>query len=231
MEPFGRFWKILHGGASEIRLSDGYVGMVLYPLVPWIGVMSAGYCLGRAFDLDSVKRQRLLLRLGMGMTAAFVLLRFANGYGDPAPWSMQSNWELTTLSFLRVSKYPPSLMYLLVTLGPALMALALVERPTFGARHPLLVFGRVPFFYYLAHWYLLHLVAVVLAEVRYGRADFMLALPPSISPIQTAFPPDYGYHLWFVYLVWGAMVAALYPASRWFAGVKARNRSRWLSYL
>jgi uncharacterized membrane protein len=228
---FGWIWKILHEGFAVINLPGGITAFSVYPLIPWIGVMSAGFCFGRAFDLDPQKRRTRLLQLGVALTAAFVLLRVLNMYGDPSPWSSQPSAMMTALSFLRVSKYPPSLMFLLMTLGPAILALCVLDRMIVSPRNPFLVFGRVPLFYYILHWYLLHLVAIGCAWMRYGRIDFMFALPPALSPSPGAYPQDYGYALWVVYLVWVAIVAALYPLCRWFADLKGRTRSPLLSYL
>jgi uncharacterized membrane protein len=231
MTSLGWMWKILHEGFAPIALRGGTTAIVVYPLIPWIGVMSAGYCFGRVFDLPPAERRSLMLRVGAGLTAAFVVLRWANVYGDPSAWSAQSTSLMTFLSFLRTSKYPPSLLYLLMTLGPSIFALGALERVTVGQRNPLLVFGRVPLFYYVVHWYLLHLVAIALAWLRYGRIDFMFGLPAALSLEPTRYPADYGYHLLLVYLVWASIVCALYPLCRWFAGIKARHRSPLLSYL
>ena len=231
MPSFGWMWKILHEGFAPIALRGGTTAIVAYPLIPWIGVMSAGYCFGRVFDLPPAERRGLMLRVGAGLTAAFVVLRWLNMYGDPSAWSAQSTSLMTFLSFLRTSKYPPSLLYLLMTLGPSIIALGVLDRVTVGQRNPLLVFGRVPLFYYVVHWYLLHLVAIALAWLRYGRIDFMFGLPPALSLEPTSYPADYGYHLLLVYLVWAAIVCVLYPLCRWFAEVKARHRSPLLSYL
>jgi uncharacterized membrane protein len=228
---FGWLWKILHVGLTTIQLSERHVILVIYPLIPWIGVMSAGYCFGKVFDLDADHRRRLLLQLGTALTAGFVVLRLANIYGDPSPWAVQSSGEITLLSFLRTSKYPPSLDYLLMTLGPAIAALGLLDRVSVGERNPFLVFGRVPFFFYVIHWYVLHSVALGMAWMRYGRVDFLFGLPPSLLPTSAGYPPDYGYDLWVVYLIWAAIVAGLYPICWWFARLKARHRSMWLSYL
>ena len=227
----GWIWKILHEGFVPIALPGGTTALVVYPLIPWIGVMSAGYCFGRIFDLSPNARRALMLRLGLSMTCAFVVLRAINGYGDPSPWSEQSTPLMTVLSFLRASKYPPSLVFLLMTLGPSIFALGLLERVRAGNGNPLIVFGRVPLFYYVVHWYALHLVAIALAWMRYGRIDFMFGLPPALSFTPSAYPPGYGYHIWLVYLIWAGIVGALYPLCRWFGGVKARKRSPLLSYL
>jgi uncharacterized membrane protein len=231
MASLGWMWKILHEGFAQMALRGGTTVIVAYPLIPWIGVMSAGYCFGRVFDLAPAERRSLMFRLGAGLTAAFVVMRWVNTYGDPSPWSAQATSLMTLLSFLRTSKYPPSLLYLLMTLGPSIIALGVLDRVTVGQRNPLLVFGRVPLFYYVLHWYLLHLVAMALAWVRYGRIDFMFGLPPSLSVVPSGYPAGYGYHLLSVYVVWAALVCALYPLCRWFAEVKARNRSPVLSYL
>ena len=125
---FGWLWKILHEGFAVIQLGGGRVAYVIYPLIPWIGVMAAGYCFGRVFDLDPVRRRRMLTWLGLALTGAFVGLRFLNVYGDPSPWAVQPDSLKTILSFLRASKYPPSLLYLLMTLGPSILALSVLDR-------------------------------------------------------------------------------------------------------
>ena len=227
----GWIWKILHEGFAVINLPGGIMAFSVYPLIPWIGVMSAGFCFGRLFDLDPDKRRTVMLQLGLLLTAAFVVLRVFNMYGDPSPWSSQPGAMMTALSFLRTSKYPPSLLFLLMTLGPAIATLSVMDRINVSDRNPLLAFGRVPLFYYVLHWYLLHLAAIGFAWMRYGRIDFMFALPPAVSPLPTGYPQDYGYALWVVYLVWAVIVAALYPLCRWFADVKAKKRSPLLSYL
>ena len=231
MGSFGWLWKVMHEGFAPIALPGGVTALVVYPLIPWIGVMSAGYCFGRVFDLDAAQRRTLMLQLGLTLTAAFVVLRVVNVYGDPIAWSMQPTAINTFLSFLRPSKYPPSLLFLLMTLGPSLVALSALDRITVGDRNPFLVFGRVPLFYYVVHWYVLHAVAVAFAWVRYGRIDFMFALPPALSAVPSPYPQGYGYDLWMVYVVWAAIVVTLYPLCRWFGRVKAQKRSAVLSYL
>jgi uncharacterized membrane protein len=228
---FDWLWKILHEGFSAVSLPGGGTALVIYPLIPWIGVMSAGYCFGCIFDLEPHRRRVLMLQMGLALSAAFVVFRLLNVYGDSSPWSTQPTALMTALSFLRTSKYPPSLLFLLMTLGPSLIALSALDRVRVTERHPLLVFGRVPLFYYVVHWYVLHLVAMGFAWMRYNRVDFLFALPPALSPSPSGYPQGYGYDLWVVYLVWAAILVALYPACRWFADVKARKRSPLLSYL
>jgi uncharacterized membrane protein len=226
---FGWLWTILHAGPAFIQLAEGHTALVAYPLVPWFAVMSAGYCFGRVMD-SGAERERLLLLIGATLTLGFFVLRGLNGYGDPVTWSSQSRPVMTFLSFLNTTKYPPSLDFLFMTLGPAVLALAALDKISVSARNPLLVFGRVPLFYYIVHWYVLHTVALVMAWARYGRFDFIFDVPPSL-PVSVGYPPGYGYDLWVVYVIWAAVVAGMYFVCSWFAGVKARNRSPLLSYL
>lgn len=224
-------WILLHqAGAFPFA---GRVFIAAYPLVPWFAVMAAGFCLGAVFTTDSGTRRRLLLRLGTLMTIAFLVIRAINVYGDPSPWSWQSSATVTILSFLNTTKYPPSLAFLLMTLGPALMLLAWWERVSFSRGHPLIVFGRVPLLYFVAHFYLAHALAVMLAAAVHGSAAwrFMFQPVPSMGGPAASFPPGFGYDLWVTYVAWIVVVVALYPACRWFAGVKQRHPSGWLSYL
>jgi len=173
-----------------------------------------------------------VLWIGVGLTAAFVLLRAVDLYGDPRPWSAQPTALFTLFSFLNCSKYPPSLLYLLMTLGPSLIALAAFDRDLGRWARPIIVFGRVPLFFYLLHIPLIHGVAVLLSYLRYGRADWLFTVPPFWAREGAhAYPPDYGYGLGGVYLIWFAVVLALYLPCRWFADLKQRRRDPWLSYL
>lgn len=222
-------WTILHQ-AGFIRIA-GINFRTAYVVLPWIGVMAGGYCLGTVFTWDAARRQRFLLRLGTAMTLAFVVIRAINLYGNPFPWRHQASTLFTVLSFLNTTKYPPSLDFLLMTLGPAMIALALLERPRFSSDNPLIVFGRVPFFYYVLHMALAHLIAIAMNLVRYGRAPFLLLAPPSMGGDAKLFPPNYGYPLWTVYVVWIVILLLLYPLCRWFARLKQRRHDWWLSYL
>lgn len=194
---------------------------VIYPLIPWIGVMALGYALGPLFELEPARRRRALVWLGLALCAAFVALRACNRYGDPHPWSHQPSSLYTALSFLRTEKYPPSLDYLLMTLGPLFLLLAAAEKVRWA---PLAVLGRVPFFFYLAHLYLLHALAVALGVATgFGARALLVGWP--------WFPGGFGLSLGGVYLAWALVVVALYPACRWFAHLKASRREAWLSYL
>src|SRR4030095_14459062 len=159
-------WSILH---DVKHFTYGYfIIYVHYPVLPWIGVMTAGYYLGSLYarDYPAIKRKQILFTLGVGAIALFIILRFVNWYGDPVQWSTQKNAAFTLLSFLNVEKYPPSLLYLLVTLGPALVFLALTEKPLNNKwMSKIIIFGRVPMFYYLAHILLIHILAIVSALV------------------------------------------------------------------
>jgi len=194
-------------------------------------VMALGFCVGPIFRLEPHLRQWLLLKWGTLLIIAFVLLRAVNVYGDPAPWSLQPSATYTLLSFLRTTKYPPSLDFLLMTIGPALLALAWFDRRRLAASNPLVVIGRVPFFYYVTHFWALHLLVALMAWLRYGAAVPLFSPVPSMGGSRDLFPEDFGYPLWLVYIVWIAVVVALYPLCRWFAAVKARRRDWWLSYL
>jgi uncharacterized membrane protein len=232
-ERFGAFawaWDMLH--VQRMLQPDGHLLLVAYPLIPWIFVMSAGWCFGRIYEQPVVARRRLLLTIGLAVTVAFVLVRGLNGYGNPAAWAFQPRGSaFTLLSFLNASKYPPSLDYLLMTLGPSIVLLGVLDGAKVSSWNPLLVFGKVPFFYYICHWYLLHTTALVLAWFRYGRFDFLLQILPSFDPKATHVPPDYGYSLGGVYLMWACIIVLLYPLCRWYVGVKERNRSAVFSYI
>lgn len=224
-------WNLFHQpGAFRVA---GTLVIVGYPVVPWIAVMALGFVVGRVFLVDaSLRRQRLIVA-GTVSTLAFVAIRALNLYGDPVPWSQQQGAVATMLSFLNTTKYPPSLAFLLMTLGPGTLMLAAFDRPTLKPTHPLVVFGRVPLFYFVVHFFAAHVVAAVLAWLRYGRAAwaFMFHPVPSMGGPADLFPPAFGYDLWVAYLVWVLIVLALFPACRWFARIKSSRRDGWLSYL
>src|SRR6185295_5230595 len=211
-------WSLLH-----VQEPIPY-GFVAYPLIPWIAVMSLGYCIGSLFDLERERRRQWFVYLGAGSLTLFVLLRATNVYGDPIDWTLQSTTVRTLLSFVDVHKYPPSLQYVLLTLGAALLSLAALESTRGKVSEVLRTFGRVPLFFYVLHVALAHLAAGIIAlAMGHGTAllsdDFMQV------------PQAWGFGLPAVYLAWLLVVATLYPACRWFAAVKRRRDDWWLSYL
>src|SRR5262245_20857959 len=208
-------WHVLHE-PGLVPLRDGVNLYVLYPLIPWIGVMAAGYLFGRLMQLEERARQRLLFGLGVAVTLGFIVLRATNLYGDPDPWTVHRSWLSTVLSFLNCEKYPPSLLYLMMTLGPALMLLASFEHTRGAFARLLATFGQVPFFYYVVHIYLIHALAVATAFATSGA----LTRTPAI-----------GLSLPGIYFVWLLVLALLYPICRWFAELKEHGRGWWWSYL
>ncbi len=221
-------WSILH--SPNLILNDpGHIVFVAYALIPWIGVTGAGYGLGQIYSWPSERRKAFLLPSGIGLTGAFLVLRAINLYGDPQRWTVQKSAVFTGFSFLNTTKYPPSLLFLLMTLGPALLFLWAVDGRTPRWLRPALIVGKVPMFYYLLHIPLIHLLAIVVCYARYGQVHWMFESPsPGQFPITP--PPGWGYSLPIVYLVWGVVVLTLYPACRWFAGLKQRRSDAWLSY-
>ena len=219
----GWIWNVLHQ-REVLRLGPDAAVLVLYPLIPWIGVMAAGYALGPLFRADAATRARWLVGLGAFATAGFVALRATNGYGDPTPWRPQASAVATILSFLDCEKYPPSLLYLLMTLGPGLLLLAALERARGRAAGFLETFGRVPFFFYVAHIYLIHALAVAFALTTIGDAGWLFGGPAGT-------PADYGLGLPGVYLATAVVVALLYPLCRRFAALKQTRPGWWWSYL
>jgi uncharacterized membrane protein len=223
---FGDFrwlWLLLH----EPGLMNPVPGVnvfAVYPLVPWVGVMIAGYAFGPVMLYPERRRRSWLFGSGLLLVGLFVGMRAVNAYGDPAPWQAHEGGVATLLSFINCEKYPPSLLYLAMTLGPALIALGVFERARGQVSEWLITFGRVPFLFYVAHIYLLHLVAVA-AAIAMG--DDLRWLFKDLS----AKPADYGVSLPVVYALWLGILLLLYPLCRWFAMVKQRCNDWWLSYL
>ncbi len=204
---------------------------VLYSLVPWIGVMAAGYGFGAVLSLHPERRRHVCLRIGAAAIALFIVLRALNVYGDPRPWDSNAadGWWPVVRSFLNTSKYPASLLFLLMTLGPAIAVLPFLERPTNRVTRALQTFGRVPMFYYLLHIPLIHVLAMGVSLVRTGTVNPWLFEnhPLWVSPA----PEGYRWSLWLLYLVTGIAVAILYVACRWYARVKRESRNPLLRYI
>jgi len=215
---------ILPFGESGVSLT------VLYSIIPWIGVMMAGYGLGPVMTRPADDRNRLLIRLGVAAIIAFVVLRALDVYGDPQHWRGNPENRLPpVLAFFNTTKYPASLLFLLMTLGPTLVLLGYADRFKGRVAQWLIVFGRVPFFYYVLHIPLIHIAACLVSVVRAGHVDpWLIGNHPGSSG---TVPPGYRWSLPLLYGVWLACVWALYYPCRWFAGIRARRGNVWLSYL
>ena len=222
-------WTILHS-PNVLLNAGGRIVFIAYPLLPWIGVTAVGYGLGTLYSWSAERRRRALLRLGLGMTTAFGALRALNIYGDPSRWTARRSTLFAALSFLNTTKYPPSLLFLLMTLGPVLLALRAMDGGTPRVLRPAAVIGKVPLMYFLVHMALIHLIAVGVTLARFGAMHWMFE-SPSFDRYPITPPPGWGYSPRGVYLVWLVVVIAMYPLCRWFAAVKQRRRDAWLSYL
>jgi uncharacterized membrane protein len=234
--PLNWLWALLHvPGSITGPAVKPPILIIAYPLLPWVGVMALGYVFGRVVLKPVDQRIQFEFRAGAFMIVAFVLLRWSNLYGDPVRWTAQPSWWRTLLSFLNVQKYPPSLLFLLATLGIAALIMAGIEsaekRAVFDqTRSVLRVYGRVPFFYFLLHIALIHLLALMVSAASGGDWRWWLAEIPN-GGVLTGRPPGYGYSLGFIVCIWIFVVALCYPACKWYAGVKMRSRNPLLSYL
>jgi uncharacterized membrane protein len=215
-------WAALHVSMSKVY--GPFHFMFLYPLLPWVGVMLLGFGASTLFEREAGARNRALLLWGIGITAAFLVLRFIDGYGDSNHWEPQARGAATFIDFLNTSKYPPSLQFLAMTLGPGAIFCAFADHMRGFFKDMFVMFGRVPFAFYVAHFYLLHLLSLLLGAVQGIPVAQLLTFPPF-------YPPGYGVSLPLVYAVWALVIALLYPFCRWVAGVKARSRAWWLSYV
>jgi uncharacterized membrane protein len=224
------FWRVLYfGGPVQLSGADGAVLFVLYSLIPWVGVMAAGYAYGRVTQMEPARRDRFNRMLGAALVVAFLLLRATDVYGDQRPWHAGNAAAPALLRFLNASKYPASLSFLLMTLGPVFLVLPLLERVRGRFWKPLEVFGRVPLFYYLLHIPLIHVVAVIVSGVRHdGGMGWLRGNHPAfVGP-----PPDgYTWSLPLLYAVTVVVVALLYPACAWYARLRAQRPDSWLRYL
>jgi uncharacterized membrane protein len=215
-------WNVLHVPGFVIP----GVLFIGYPLIPWVAVMALGFVVAGVFEMEFARRRRVLVGAGMAAIALFVILRAFNAYGNPAPWTAQRTPALTVASFLNVLKYPPSLQFLLMTLGPVLVALAATERASGRVARWLAVYGRVPLFFYVGHIFVAHVVAMVLAFAQSGE---LRRVPIIHNP--EAIPATYGVGLPGVYIAWAIVVALMYYPCRRFGQMKATRTDRWLSYL
>ncbi len=223
-------WIILHEQAP-IPVEGNWSLFLAYPIIPWIGVMLLGYHFGRLYTggFDALKRKKWLTYLGVGSIALFLLLRFFNIYGDPSPWTAQDRPWFELLSFLNVEKYPPSLLFLLITLGPTFLLLSIMEKIKRPITDKLVTIGRVPMFYYIVHLYFIHALAMI-AAIAQGFSYKSMLFGEFFTPFESN--EGYGFSLFTTYLVWIFVVICLYPMCRWFDKYKSENRHKWwLSYL
>ena len=221
-------WSILHRPGFVIQ--GPHTVFVTYPLIPWIGVTAVGYVLAQVYRWEPDRRRRFLLTTGLAAIVGFVALRFINVYGDPFPWSSQPRGPVYTfLSFLNTTKYPPSLLFLLMTLGPALLILGWTDRGVPEWLRPVINYGRAPFFYFFTHFALIHLLAVIVTFGIHGTATWMFQ-SPTLGQYPFTPPPEWGFSLPVVYAVWVCVVAALYWPCKKVAELKATGRYPWLSY-
>jgi uncharacterized membrane protein len=227
--PGAFIWAMLHDSGVSFNFM-GRTFRVLYPVLPWIGIMALGYSLGSLYAKEILpeKRKKTLLIIGGSVILLFVLIRASNIYGDSSKWSVQESPMFTLMSFLNTTKYPPSLLYALMTLGPALIFLALMEKPLGNWVRPILHFGRVPMFFYLLHLYLIHILATI-ALVLNGNDWHETILSRGLRNFN---PEGYGFSLPIVFFVWAIVILCLYPLCKWYDAYKSQHKEKWwLSYL
>jgi len=226
-------WACLHDPTWEKNSSQlmvkGHAIIVDYPVLPWIGVIALGYCFGNLYKpaTDAFERRKKLIIFGSAAVLLFILLRLINVYGDPHPWATQKSSLFTVLSFLKVTKYPPSLQFILLTIGPAILFLAIAEKYLMDFGKAIIKIGRVPMFFYLLHIYLIHVFAMIAAKLTgYEWSDMVSRVP--LTPT----PKGFGFSLPIVYIVWVIVVLLLYPLCKWYDNYKSYHKEKWwLSYL
>ncbi|MCF2502483.1 heparan-alpha-glucosaminide N-acetyltransferase domain-containing protein [Dyadobacter sp. CY107] len=219
----------LKGAGMFVPRGDGGTIAFLYVILPWAGVMMSGYGLGVIYNrtFPEQKRRMLLLQSGLAAIVLFIVLRLVNVYGDQAPWTAQTESIRTFFSFMNVSKYPPSLIFTLMTLGPVLILLALTEHTNTKLTRFFTVYGKVPFFYFMLHFYLIHVLTMI-AVLSSGYTWEQATAPELFFKFR---PTDFGYNLGMVYAIWISIVLALYYPCKWFGDYRERNKKWWLSYL
>ncbi len=229
----GFWWDILHTGYfTPYEFAKNHFALIVYPFLPWLGLMMLGYCTGKLFSTDytEVQRRKVLLGIGFSLIAVFVLLRAINIYGDPHAWSSQKNGLFTFLSFMNVYKYPPSLLFMCMIIGPGFLLLAWLEKIKNVFTEFMRIFGRVAFFYYIIHLYLIHLISAILFFVRGHSMQEAINSMPNL-PFMFLLPGE-GYNLWITYCVWLLVVITLYPLCKWYDKYKTNHKEKWwLSYL
>ena len=228
--PEAIVWYLLHQN-QVVVLGPNKMILFHYPVIPWIGLMALGYCFGQLYvkDFDAKLRRTWLLRMGLGALGLFLVVRGLNVYGDLVPWAVQQTNTKTIISFFNVTKYPPSLAFVLITIGPALLFLYTIENIKNGITDFFLIFGRVPFFYYFLHVLVIHIAAIIGILIFGGNWKDMILTADVFMNEKLA---TYGYPLWITYMVWVGIVLALYPLCRKYMIYKLNNKDKWwLSYL
>lgn len=229
-DPLIVLWTLVHQ-FNFVQLAPGVAALVPYPFLPWFGILLLGYCMGELYrsGFDISGRQEILKTIGIISIIAFFFLRYFNLYGDPSPWSEQKNFVYSVLSFLNVTKYPVSLQYTLITVGPVLILLSWLERVNTSWLKPFVIVGRVPLFYYILHFYLLHCGAILLLMLRTGKslAEIDFHFNAGFGGLQ----PGEGYSIGVVYTAWIAVVLILFPLCKWYNHYKTTRKHWWLSYL
>jgi uncharacterized membrane protein len=227
--PFGTTYGLIHRQGSH-PLWGKHQLLILYPFLPWTGLMMLGYCLGKVLrNNDAAYRKRFLIIAGISTIALFMILRFINVYGDPSPWSTKGNGFYTFLSFINSTKYPPSLFFMCMTIGPALLLMTWWDNIENGFTKIVSVYGRVPFFYFLAHLLVIHFISAVTYFMRgHSWAEGTANPTAFVKFIQ----PGEGVQLRYVYLIWISVVIVLYPVCKWYDSYKTNHKEKkWLSYL
>lgn len=222
-------WAFLHAPGILFRNANSVV-VVSYVLIPWVGVTALGYVLGQIYAGNAAHPRRLLLRIGAGMTLGFVALRWINVYGDPVPWTTQRSVLWTVISFLNTNKYPPSLLFLLMTLGPTLLLLGAFANGVPRVFRPALILGKVPLFFYILHFYLIHLLATAASYLRFGEVANTFQ-SPDLAHFPFTQPPGWGAPPSVIYLLWIAVIVLMFPLCYWYARFKGGRKDWWLSYL
>jgi len=225
-------WSFLHVQKSYV-LGNGYAFGFYYPLIPWIGVMALGYCLGSWYNVNypSDKRRRSLLITGVVSLITFFVLRYFNIYGDPSHWSSQSDTVMTMISFFNLEKYPPSLLYLSATLGISLLLLSALDGKDLSKFKSVTLFGKVALFYYVLHLFLIHMLALA-AAVSTGFPWQSMIFPSSVGKGNLWLNGSYGFSLTEVYIVWISVILILYPLCVYWNYFKTRHKKKWwISYV
>ena len=229
----GFWWNLLHHGHFvPYQFADRHIILIIYPFMAWTGVMMLGYCAGILYTprYTQMQRMKIIFRMGLVLIGLFVVVRFINIYGDPHPWQLQKTGLLSFFSFMKVHKYPPSLLYLCITIGPALLLLSIIEKIKNRFTNIILVFGRTAFFYYILHLYFIHVMAVISFFIKGHTIQEAMN---SIENLPFLFVlPGVGWQLPVVYAVWIALILFLYPICKWYDRYKTNHKEKWwLSYL